>query len=92
MTREESKDIYQLFVERTGRGSMIVTSNRDTGEWLSMFEEVLLAQSAIDRFKNAAYDLVIDGESYRPRLKPSVSPSTATAESPLSKPLRRPKR
>lgn len=92
MTREESKDIYQLFVERTGRGSMIVTSNRDTGEWLSMFEEVLLAQSAIDRFKNAAYDLVIDGESYRPRLKPSVSTTTATAESPLSKPLRRPKR
>ena len=92
MTREESKDVYQLFVERTGRASMVVTSNRDTGEWLSMFEEVLLAQSAIDRFKNAAYDLIIDGESYRPRLKPSISTTMATAESPVSKPVRRPKR
>ena len=36
MTKEESKDVYQLFLERTGRASMIVTSNRDTAEWLAM--------------------------------------------------------
>lgn len=72
MTREESKDIYQLFIERTGRASVILTSNRDTAEWLRMFDDVLLAQSAIDRFMNAAYDLVIEGESYRPRLKPKL--------------------
>ena len=28
------------------------------------------AQSAIDRFTGNSYDLVIEGESYRPRLKP----------------------
>ena len=59
MTKEESRDVYQLFLERTGRGSMIVTSNRDTAEWLAMFDDVLLAQSAVDRFKNAAYDFVM---------------------------------
>ena len=48
MSKEESKDVYQLFLERTGRGSMIVTSNRDTAEWLAMFDDVLLAQSAVD--------------------------------------------
>ena len=32
MSKEESKDIYQLFLERTGRASMIVSSNRDTAE------------------------------------------------------------
>jgi DNA replication protein DnaC len=69
MSKEESKDVYQLFLERTGRASMIITSNRDTAEWLSMFDDMLLAQSAVDRFKNTAYDFVIEGESYRPRLR-----------------------
>lgn len=32
MTKEESKDVYQLFLERTGRGSMIVTSIHDAAE------------------------------------------------------------
>jgi DNA replication protein DnaC len=73
MSKEESKDVYQLFLERTGRASMIVTSNRDTAEWISMFDDVLLAQSAVDRFKNSAFDLVMEGESYRPRLKPQLS-------------------
>jgi len=41
MTKEESKDVYQLFLERTGRASMIVTSNRDTAEWISMFDDML---------------------------------------------------
>lgn len=72
MTREESRDIYQLFVERNARFSTVVTSNRDTAEWLSAFDDTLLAQSAVDRFKNNAYDLVIEGESYRARLKPTV--------------------
>lgn len=72
MSKEESRDVYQLFLERTSHGSMIVTSNRDTAEWLAMFDDVLLAQSAVDRFKNAAFDFVIDGESYRPRLKPKL--------------------
>lgn len=73
MTKDQSSDIYQLLVERTGRNSMIVTSNRDTGEWLAMFDDTLRAQSAIDRFINAAYDLVIEGESYRPRQKPKLA-------------------
>jgi DNA replication protein DnaC len=72
MTREESRDVYQLFVDRNARLPTIVTSNRDTAEWLAAFDDTLLAQSAVDRFKNNAYDLVIDGESYRPRLKPVV--------------------
>ncbi|WP_394825003.1 ATP-binding protein [Pendulispora albinea] len=76
MSKEESKDVYQLFLERTGRASMIVTSNRDTAEWLAMFDEVLLAQSAVDRFKNSAYDFVVEGESYRARLKPAIDAST----------------
>ncbi len=86
MSKEESKDVYQLFLERTGRASMIVSSNRDTAEWLAMFDDVLLAQSAVDRFKNAAYDFVIDGESYRPRLKPQLDAANPPPDTPATKP------
>jgi len=85
MTKEESKDVYQLFLERTGCASMIITSNRDTSEWLAMFDDMLLAQSAVDRFKNSAYDLVIDGESYRPRLKPKLDTADTPPPAPLPK-------
>jgi DNA replication protein DnaC len=85
MSKDESKDVYQLFLERTGRASMIVTSNRDTAEWLAMFDDVLLAQSAVDRFKNAAYDFVIEGESYRPRLKPKLDEADSPPASPAEK-------
>ena len=86
MTRDESRDVYQLFVERNGRASTIVTSNRDTSEWIATFDDVLLAQSAVDRFKNAAHDLVVEGESYRERLKPIVSDDDPPPRSPAMKP------
>jgi DNA replication protein DnaC len=85
MTKEESKDVYQLFLERTGRGSMIVTSNRDTAEWLAMFDDVLLAQSAVDRFRNSAYDFVVEGESYRSRLKPKIEDADPPPKAPAMK-------
>ena len=58
--------------ERYRTGSVIVTSNRGPDEWLATFRPVR-AQSAIDRFTSNAYDLIIEGESYRPRLKPRLA-------------------
>ncbi len=91
MSKEESRDVYQLFLERTGHASMIVTSNRDTAEWLAMFDDVLLAQSAVDRFKNSAYDFVIEGESYRARLKPTIDASAPVPDAPTMKPKLHPR-
>ena len=95
MTRDESRDVYQLFVERTGRAATIITSNRDTADWLAVFDDALLGQGAVDRFKNNAYDLVVDGESYRSRLKPSIEKDGPPPAAPVTKPklpLRRRKR
>lgn len=86
MSKEESKDVYQLFIERTSRASMIVTSNRDTAEWLAMFDDMLLAQSAVDRFKNSAYDFIIEGESYRTKLKPKLDDADPPPAHPAGKP------
>jgi DNA replication protein DnaC len=50
--------------------STIVTSNREPGEWLDVMADPMLAQSAVDRLQNAAYELVVEGESYRKKQKP----------------------
>ena len=69
----ESRDLYDVLLERYRTGSIIVTSNRGPDEWLATFADPVRAQSAIDRFTSNAYDLVIEGESYRPRLKPRLA-------------------
>jgi DNA replication protein DnaC len=73
MDAVESRDAYDIFTERHRAGSMVVTSNRGPDEWLATFADPMRAQSAIDRFTGNAYDLVVEGESYRPRQKPSRS-------------------
>ncbi len=50
----------------------VVTSNREPVEWLGLMADALLAQSAIDRLLSAAYELVLDGESYRQHRLPTV--------------------
>ena len=66
----ETADIYELVVERHRRASTIVTSNRDPAEWLAAMADPLLAQSAIDRLASGAHALVVEGESYRRRMRP----------------------
>jgi DNA replication protein DnaC len=81
MDAQESRDAHEIFTERYRAGSMIITSNRGPDEWISTFADPVRAQSAIDRFTSNAYDLVIEGDSYRSRLKPALKPSTKRAES-----------
>ncbi len=72
MDTVESRDVYELLTERARSGSIIVTSNRAPDEWLATFADPMRAQSALDRFTSNAFDLVIEGESYRGRQKPKL--------------------
>ena len=72
MDPTESRDAYEILNERHRAGSIIITSNRGPDEWLATFADPMRAQSAIDRFTSNSYDLLIEGESYRRRLKPAL--------------------
>lgn len=74
----DTADIYELVVERHRAASTVITSNREPIEWLAQMSDALLAQSAIDRLQSAAYELVLDGESYRGHEKPGLHVGTTT--------------
>ena len=73
MDATQNNDVYQLIVERQRQASTIITFNREPPEILTMMADPRLAQSSIDRFQSAAFELVIEGESYRQRQKPPIA-------------------
>jgi DNA replication protein DnaC len=75
----QTTDFYEIAVERHLKSATIITSNRTPDEWLAALADPLLAQSAIDRLQSTAWELVVEGESYRRRQKPTLNP-TKTAE------------
>jgi DNA replication protein DnaC len=74
---EQSSDFYEVILERHRRASTLVTSNRTIDEWIPLFDDPILAQSAIDRLAHNAYQVVLEGESYRKRQRPGESGSAA---------------
>lgn len=72
MTPEEAGDLFDIVSARHQTASMVVSSNREPSEWLALLPEPIQAQALVDRFSNNAFDLVIEGESYRARQKPRL--------------------
>jgi len=70
MTAQQSTDMYELIIARHRRSSFAMTSNRTVDEWLGLFDDAILGNSALDRLANASYQIVIEGTSYRERLSP----------------------
>lgn len=85
----DTADVYELIVERHRSAATVVTSNREPVKALGLMADPLLAQSAIDRLQSAAYELVLDGESYRRRQKPGITPLDPPPPPPPSSPRRR---
>jgi len=81
MDAVETADFYELCVERHLSASTLLTSNREPPEWLAVMADPLLAQSALDRLQSTAHELIVEGESYRRRQKPS-RPAAHTRKDP----------
>ncbi|HEV3292974.1 MAG TPA: ATP-binding protein [Streptosporangiaceae bacterium] len=65
-------DFYELTVARHRHNATVVTSNRTPDEWLGLMHDQLLGQSAVDRLTSTCHELVIEGDSYRKRQRPSL--------------------
>ena len=70
LTARQSADLYELILHRHRVSSFVITSNRAVEEWLGLFDDPILGNSALDRLANASYQIVIEGSSYRERLSP----------------------
>jgi len=70
LTDEQAGDFYEVVIERYGRASMVITSNRDVHEWMALFADPIMANSALDRIAHNAHQLIIEGESYRRKKEP----------------------
>ncbi len=70
LTAQQSTDMYELIIARHRRSSFIITSNRAVDEWLGLFDDSILGNSALDRLANASYQIVLEGTSYRERQSP----------------------
>lgn len=75
LSAQQSSDFYEVVIERHRRSSTIVTSNRAIEEWIPLFDDPILAQSALDRLAHNAYQVVMEGESYRSRQRPGQGPA-----------------
>jgi DNA replication protein DnaC len=81
LTNVQSSDFYEVIIERHRRSSTILTSNRTIEEWIPLFDDPILAQSALDRLAHNAYQIVIEGDSYRRKQRPGQA-KPGTAETP----------
>ena len=70
LTAQQSTDLYELIIARYRQSSFAITSNRAVEEWLGLFDDPILGNSALDRLANASYQIVIEGASFRERLSP----------------------
>ena len=86
-----SNDIYEIVIERHRRSSTILTSNRSVEEWVPLFDDPILAQSALDRLAHNAYHVVIEGDSYRRRQMPGLKSTSSPVETKNSSRPQRPK-
>ena len=67
---DQGMNLYDLILIRHRASSFVITSNQAVDEWLGLFDDLILGNSALDRLANASYQIVIEGTSCRERLSP----------------------
>src|SRR5262249_19858886 len=64
-------DSYEHPANGPRKKPTIVPSTRPPDEWVTLMSAPPLAQSAVDRLPPTCHELIVEGESYRKRQRPS---------------------
>src|SRR5512132_230291 len=88
LTAQQSSDLYDVLVERHRRAATAITSNRAVDEWVALFDDPILANSALDRFAHRAHQIVMEGPSLRAARAPGPR-SAATVQRQCSRGIAR---
>jgi DNA replication protein DnaC len=68
-TAPQAEDLYEVISRRYRRGSLILTTNRDTKDLYELFPNAVLAEGLLDRLLNSGYVITMLGRSYRSKLR-----------------------
>jgi DNA replication protein DnaC len=73
MRSPQDEDFHELIAERYEKKPTLVTSNLAFDEWGAAFPNKLMGAATIDRLRDGAYQIELDGDTRRkPRPKPSA--------------------
>ena len=87
MCSPQDEDFHDLIAERYEHASIIITSNLDFAEWGAAFPNKLMGAATLDRLRDGAYRIVLDGESRRkPRPMPQTPESGRASSNSASPP------
>lgn len=80
MQAGQDEDLHDIVAERYERRTTILTSNLDFSEWGEAFHNKLLGAATLDRLRHDAYQVTLDGKSYRsPREEAKVKQQDGNA-------------
>lgn len=68
----QEEDLHELIAERYEQTATLITSNLQLEEWQQAFTNKLLGIAIIDRLRQNAYQLILNGKSYRALKKKSA--------------------
>ena len=74
--------IFQIVSERYEHGSIVLTSNKNYGEWGEVFHDNALATAVLDRLLHHSHTINIKGDSYRLKEKRKAGLLAKTAAGP----------
>lgn len=79
MRSPQDEDFHELIAERYEKKATLVTSNLAFDEWGAAFPNKLMGAATIDRLRDGAYRIELDGDTRR-KPRPHPMPSDATSK------------